>query len=153
MRLGKRGAACLPEVFLGETGCLARRPHAHVLGGLMSMGAGRKEATMKKKVLLADVMRWLRKAMEAAKEDPGDAGGPTSGLSYRELRVDIGVGTGGVNFIFVRTRNTGFSGSGWSTHRNVTSDGVVVLWEEGDIGIVTGTDWLPYDFVEWMRGG
>jgi hypothetical protein len=119
----------------------------------MSMGAGRKEATMRRKVMLEDVVRWLMEAFEKAKEDPGDAGGTTTALSYRELRADFAVHSGGITHIFVRTRNDGFSGNEWRTHRNLTSDGVVVLWEEGDVGIPTGADWLPEEFKAWMRRG
>jgi hypothetical protein len=108
---------------------------------------------MKKQVVLADVLGWLREAMLAAKADPGDGEGATTALSYRELRADIAIETGGVTAIFVRTRNSGFLGGKWRTHRAITGDGVVVKWEEQDLGIPTGADWLPREFVEWMRGG
>ncbi len=107
---------------------------------------------MKEKVLLRDVLAWLQAAMEAAKADPGDGEGATTALSYRELRVDIMAETGGVTAIFVRTRNSGFTGNGWRTHRAFTADGAVVKWEE-ELGIPTGADWLPEDFVSWIRGG
>jgi hypothetical protein len=83
----------------------------------------------KKKVMLADVMNWLLAAFEAATEDPGDAGDTTTALRYRELRVDFAVHSGGASSVFVRTRNDGFSGSGWHIYRNITGDGAVVLWE------------------------
>jgi hypothetical protein len=107
---------------------------------------------MGEKVLVKDVVRWLLAAIEAAEEDPGDTGGTTTALSYRELKADFAVHSGGITHIFVRTRNDGFSGNEWRTHRNLTSDGVVVLWEEGDVGIPTGADWLPEEFRTWMRG-
>jgi len=107
---------------------------------------------MKKQVVLADVLGWLRRAMEAAKADPGDGEGTATALSYRELRADIAVKTGGVATIFVRTRNSEFSGSGYRYHRALTADGVVVNWEE-ETGVPTGADWLPWEFIEWMRGG
>ena len=50
--------------------------------------------------------------MLAAKADPGDGEGTATALSYRELGVDIAIETGGVTAIFVRTRNSEFSGSG-----------------------------------------
>ena len=82
---------------------------------------------MKKQAVLADVLRWLRRAMEAAKADPGDGEGTaTTALSYRELGVDIAIETGGVMGVFVRTRNSEFKGDGWRTHRALTANGVVV---------------------------
>jgi len=107
---------------------------------------------MKKQVVLADVLGWLRKAMEAAKADPGDGEGTATALSYRELRADIVIETGGVMAIFVRTHNSEFSGNGWRYHRAFTADSVVVKWEE-ELGVPTGADWLPQEFVEWMKGG
>jgi hypothetical protein len=106
---------------------------------------------MKEKVLLKDVLVWLGKAIEAAQADRGDEGGATTALSYRELRADIAVETGGVVGVFVRTRNSEFSGNVWRTHRAVTADGVVVKWEE-ELGVPTGADWLPWEFKDWMRG-
>jgi hypothetical protein len=105
---------------------------------------------MRKKVMLADVMNWLLAAFEAATEDPGDAGDTTTALRYRELRVDFAVHSGGASSVFVRTRNDGFSGSGWHTYRNITGDGAVVLWER-EMGVPTGEDWLPQGFIDWMR--
>jgi hypothetical protein len=107
----------------------------------------------KKRVLLKDVLSWLREAMRAAKADPGDGDGATTALSYRKLAVDITIETGGVTVVFVRTRNDGFIGGRWHYHRALTADGVIVKWEEQDLGIPTGADWLPREFVEWMRGG
>jgi hypothetical protein len=104
-----------------------------------------------KKVLLADVLRWLKEAMQAAEADPGDGDGTTTALSYRELRADIAIETGGVSAVFVRTRNSNFSGCGWRTHRALTKEGVVVKWEE-ELGVPTGADWLPQEFIDWMRG-
>jgi len=106
---------------------------------------------MKKQVVLADVLEWLREAMQAAKADPGDTGDTITALSYRELAVDITIETGGVAAIFVRTRNSGFSGGEWRYHRTLTADNVVVKWEE-ELGVPTGAEWLPWDFIDWMRG-
>ncbi len=105
-----------------------------------------------KEVLLQDVLRWLQAAMEAAKADPGDAEDAFTALSYRELRVRINVGTGNVD-VHVLTRNWGFAGNGEKVYHAITDDGVIVKWEERDRGIPTGADWLPEDFVNWMRGG
>jgi hypothetical protein len=119
----------------------------------MSMGAGKKEVSlMREKVLLKDVVAWLRAAMEAANRDPGDAGGDYTALSYRELRVGINTETGGLS-IYVHTRNREFTGYGEKTYYAITHDGVEVEWREEDIGIVSGSDWLPRGFVEWMKGG
>jgi len=107
---------------------------------------------MRKQVLLADVLAWLREAMLAAEADPGDGDGTTTALSYRELKVDIAIETGGVRAVFVSTRNSEFRGGGWRYHRALTKDGVVVNWEE-ELGVPTGADWLPVEFVEWMKGG
>ncbi len=107
---------------------------------------------MKRKVLMEDVLRWVRQAIRAAERDPGDSDGTTTALSYRELGVDIKVQTGGVSVIFVGTRNSGFSGNGWRTHRAITDDGAIILWEE-ELGVPTGADWLPEEFFAFMRGG
>jgi len=107
---------------------------------------------MKKQVVLADVLGWLREAMMVAKADPGDITDTVTALSYRELRADIAIETGGVAAVFVRTRNSEFGGNGWRYHRAFTADSVMVKWEE-EIGVPTGADWLPREFVEWMRGG
>jgi hypothetical protein len=104
-----------------------------------------------RKVTVKDVLGWIHEAMEAAQADPGDTGGTTTALSYRELRVDFGVETGGITFIFVRTRNDGFTASGRHTYRAVTHDGAVVLWER-ELGVPTGEDWLPEAFKAWMQG-
>ncbi len=104
-----------------------------------------------RKVSLKDVLAWLQAAMEAAQADPGDGKGTITALSYRELRADIAIETGGVTAIFVRTRNSEFSGSGWRYHHALTADGVVVKWER-EMGVPTGEEWLPWEFVEWMRG-
>jgi hypothetical protein len=107
---------------------------------------------MKKQVVLADVLGWLREAMLAAKADPGDGEGTTTALSYRELKADIVIETGGVVAILVSTRNSEFRGGGWRYYRAITCDNVEVNWEQ-ELGVPTGADWLPWDFIEWMRGG
>jgi hypothetical protein len=104
------------------------------------------------KVLLKDVLAWLREAMEAAQADLGDAGGDYTALSYRDLTTTLTATTGDV-VVYVNTRNREFTGYGEKVHRAVTYDGAEIIWREEDIGIVTGADWLPQDFVDWMRGG
>ena len=91
-------------------------------------------------VTLAKVLEWLRAAMEAATRDLGDAEGTITALSYRELQVAINTKTGGLS-IYVRTHNREFTGYAERTHYAIT------------IGIVTGADWLPREFVGWMKGG
>ena len=103
-------------------------------------------------VTLAKVLEWLRAAMEAATRDLGDAEGTITALSYRELQVAINTETGGLS-IYVRTHNREFTGYAKRTHYAITSDGAEVEWREEDIGIATGADWLPREFVEWMKGG
>jgi hypothetical protein len=105
-----------------------------------------------KKVLLKDVVAWLRAAMEAASRDPGDAGGDYTALSYRELRVAINTETGGLS-IYVHTRNREFTGYGERTYYAVTDDGAEVEWRAEDEGIVTGADWLPREFKAFMGAG
>ncbi len=106
---------------------------------------------MKEKVLLKDVLKWLKQAMKEAERDPGDTGDTITALSYRKLKVDTAIETGGVASLFVRTHNTEFRGGEWRTHRAVTKDGVIVLWEE-ELGVPTGAEWLPWEFIDWMRG-
>ena len=101
---------------------------------------------------LARVLHWLQEAMLAARADPGDGEGTATALSYRELRVDIVIETGGVTAILVSSRNSEFRGDGYRYHRAFTADGVVVKWEQ-EMGVPTGEDWLPREFVEWMKGG
>ena len=106
---------------------------------------------MRKKVMLADVVRWLKQAMEAAQADPGDAGGDVTARSYRELRVTFVIETGNVH-VYVITRNREFAGYWKRTHYSTTADGAEVEWREEDIGVVNGADWLPTPFVKWMEG-
>jgi len=105
-----------------------------------------------KKVTLAEVLAWIGQALEAARRDPGDGEGGTTAISYRELRVTF-VAEPGESYVYVRTRNWEFSGSGEKTYRAVTDDGVEVRWYAEDIGIPTGADWLPGEFIAWMRAG
>ncbi len=107
---------------------------------------------MKEKVWLKDVLKWLRQAIKEAERDPGDTGDTITALSYRRLGADIAIETGGVSSLFVRTYNAEFRGGEWRTHRAVTKDGVIVLWEE-EVGVPTGAEWLPREFIDWMRGG
>jgi len=107
---------------------------------------------MRKRVLLANVLKWLKQAIEAAQQDLGDTEGTISALSYRELRVYVHVDREGTH-VHIITRNSGFAGNGERTHHATTHDGVEVEWEAQDLGIPTGADWLPVEFVEWMRKG
>lgn len=54
-------------------------------------------------------------------------------------------------YAYVITRNREFAGYGGKTFYAVTHDGVEVEWRAEDEGIPTGADWLPQEFVEWMR--
>ena len=103
-------------------------------------------------VTLADVLGWLRAAMDAARNDPGDRDGFTSALSYRKLDVTIAVNPTWPHVIVV-TSNCAFSGDFRRVHTRTTSDGVEVVWWEEDRGVPTGADWLPVEFISWMRGG
>jgi hypothetical protein len=103
-------------------------------------------------VTLQDVLRWLGAALEAAQNDPGDGDGTTTATSNRRLQVRMRA-TPGHLVVEVTTDNYGFSGSGLRWHVRTTVDGAEVAWDEGDIGIPTGADWLPPGFVEWMKGG
>jgi len=105
---------------------------------------------MEKQVRLVDVMGWVQDAVDAAQRDVGDAGCHITALSYRSLLVEFRAETGGAS-VFITTRNWGFSGCGEFVHRNTTSDGVEVVWQREDIGIPTGEDWLPRDFISWME--
>jgi GT2 family glycosyltransferase len=104
-----------------------------------------------KKVLLKDVLAWVRQALEAAQADLGDAGGDYTALSYRKLHVTFSAETGDVR-VHILTRNQGFAGCGERKYYAITHDGAEVVWEAQDQGIVTGADWLPREFVEWMVG-
>jgi hypothetical protein len=103
-------------------------------------------------VTLNQVLKWLATALDAARNDSGDGDGATTALSYRRLLVRGTVPVDGAR-VLVITDNFGFSGDGWLRHTRITSDGAEVVWEERDIGIPTGADWLPLEFVDWMKGG
>jgi hypothetical protein len=104
-----------------------------------------------KEVLLADVLKWLKEAIEAAYA-PSDSEGAITPLRYRELAVEFVVRAGDAT-VRITTHNAGYIGQEDRVHRAITHDGAKVTWEERDVGIPTGADWLPREFVEWMKGG
>jgi hypothetical protein len=103
-------------------------------------------------VTLATVMEWLRAAMDAARNDPGDEGGTITALSYRRLEVTFAASPGNLR-VEVVTWNREFAGGGRREYSRTTVDGVEVRWNADDLGIPTGADWLPQEFIEWMKGG
>jgi len=103
-------------------------------------------------VTLADVLEWLRAAMDAARNDPGDGEGTLTPSSYRRLEVTLAAGPGHVH-VEVITWNWEFTGGGRKEYSRTTDDGIKIRWNSDDQGIVTGADWLPVEFVEWMKGG
>jgi hypothetical protein len=104
-------------------------------------------------VTLADVLGWLQAALDAAQNDQGDGDGTITALSYRRLQMSIIMIAPSYVVIKVITNNCGFSGHGTVLRERVTMDGAVVTWDERDIGIPTGADWLPEEFISWMKGG
>jgi len=103
-------------------------------------------------VTLADVLRWVAAAMNAAREDRGDEGGATTALSYRRLEVTLAAGPGHVR-VEVITWNREFTGGGRREYGRTTDDGIEIRWNSDDQGIVTGADWLPEEFISWIKGG
>jgi hypothetical protein len=103
-------------------------------------------------VTMRDVMRWLRAAFDAAREDPGDEGDTVTALSYRRLEFTLAASPGQVR-VEVVTWNRGFSGWKRREYARTTDDGVEVRWNSDDQGIPTGADWLPEGFISWMKGG
>jgi hypothetical protein len=103
-------------------------------------------------VTLQDVLTWLRAAMGAAREDRGNGDGTATALSYRRLEFTLAASPGQVR-VEVVTWNRGFSGGGRREYARTTDDGVEVRWNSDDQGIPTGADWLPVEFVEWMKEG
>jgi len=101
---------------------------------------------------MRDVMDWLRAAVDAAREDPGDGDGTVTALSYRRLEFTLAASPGQVR-VEVVTWNRGFTGGGRRECGRTTADGVEVRWNADDIDIPTGADWLPREFIEWMKGG
>jgi hypothetical protein len=108
-----------------------------------------EEVQMKTGVTLADVLRWLRDVLDAAREDRGDEG---DALNYRRLEFTLAASPGRVR-VEVVTWNREFSGGGRREYARTTDDGVEVRWNSDDQGIPTGADWLPREFIEWMKGG
>jgi hypothetical protein len=106
---------------------------------------------MTEPIKLANVWAWIQAALEAAQADGGDGEGTTTALPYRFIRVWVRA-TCGHLVLHVSTGNYEFSGSGVKQHVRFTTDGAEIIWTEGDIGIPTGSDWLPCDFVSWMKG-
>jgi hypothetical protein len=103
-------------------------------------------------VTMQDVMRWLRAAVDAAREDRGDGDGTVTALSYRRLEFTLATGLGQVR-VEVVTWNRGSSGGGRREYARTTDDGVEVRWNSDDQEIPTGADWLPEGFISWMKGG
>jgi hypothetical protein len=101
---------------------------------------------------LQDVLKWAVVALDAARNDPGDGDGSTTALSYRKLDVTMAVNPTWPHVIVI-TGNRAFSGDSRRVHIRTTSDRVEVVWWEEDRGVPTGADWLPVEFISWMRGG
>jgi hypothetical protein len=101
-------------------------------------------------VTLADVLGWLRAAMDTARNDQGDEGDTITALSYRRLEVAL-VASPGYLRIEVVTWNREFAGGGRREYSRTTVDGVEVRWNADDLGIPTGADWLPVEFISWMK--
>ena len=101
-------------------------------------------------VKFSDVWAWILNALEAAQADEGDGEGTTTALSYRYIRMRVRADCGRL-VLHVSTGNYEFSGSGVKQYVCFTADGAEVILTEGDIGIPTGSDWLPRDFVSWMK--
>jgi hypothetical protein len=103
-------------------------------------------------VTLADVLKWIAAALEAARNDPGDGNDTITTLSYRRLDVTMAVNPTWPHIIVI-TGNRAFSGDSRRVHTRSTTDGVAVVWWEEDRGIPTGADWLSVEFISWMKGG
>jgi len=103
-------------------------------------------------VTLADVLRWIAAAMDAAREDWGDGDGSITALSYRRLEVTFAASPGHLR-VEVVTWNREFAGGGRREYGRTTAGGVEVRWNADDAGIPTGADWLPPEFIFWMKGG
>jgi hypothetical protein len=103
-------------------------------------------------VTMQDVMDWLLAALDAARNDPGDEGDTVTARSYRKLDVTMAVNPTWPHVIVI-TGNRAFSGDFRRVHTRTTSDGVEIVWWEEDRGVPTGADWLPEEFISWMREG
>jgi len=103
-------------------------------------------------VTLRDVLAWLRAALDAAREDPGDGNGTVTALSHRRLEFTLTASPGQVR-VEVITWNREFSGGERREYARTTNDGVEVRWNSDDQGIPTGADWLPEEFISWMMEG
>jgi len=103
-------------------------------------------------VTLQDVLKWVVAALDAARNDPGDEGGTITALSYRRLEVTFAASPGNLRMEVV-TWNSEFAGGGRREYGRTTVDGVEIRWNADDLGIPTGTDWLPVEFVSWMKEG
>jgi len=104
------------------------------------------------KVTLADVLRWVAAALDAARKDREDEGDTVNALSGRRLWVSMRASPGSL-VVEVTTLNFAFSGSGSYVYDRTTADGVLVVWNERDVGVPNGADWLPSEFISWMMEG
>jgi hypothetical protein len=90
------------------------------------------------RVTVGQVLEWIRQALEVAERDEEGGRGiwiePTPHL------------------IFIVTYSDLDSTETQRSYHRITRDGVGVVWEELDIGLPTGADWLPEDFKKWLRG-
>jgi hypothetical protein len=89
-------------------------------------------------VTVRQVLEWIKRALEAAEVD--EEGG--RGIWIEPTPHSILIAT---------YSDLGSTEENRSHHR-ITKDGVAVAWEELDIGLPTGADWLPEDFKRWLRG-
>jgi hypothetical protein len=111
------------------------------------------EMTAYREATIHDVFRWLADALAKAKEDKTR----DYYLSFRELRISV-VYTGDVVRVAVGAGNRAFLGAA-KRYRRMTTDGaeVVLTWYFGWNDLVarvpTGADWLPEEFVRWMKEG
>jgi len=115
------------------------------------------EMTAYQETTIHDVFRWLADALAKAKE------GKTRDyyLSFRELRISAEY-TGDVVRVAIGVGNRAFLGAA-QQYRRMTTDGVEVvltwyfnwdgLWDDLVARIPTGADWLPEEFVRWMKEG
>jgi hypothetical protein len=99
-----------------------------------------------KEATLNEVIGWLMAALEAARADAG-------GEEGRRLSVTFYASSGRVDNVEVVTWNLlrRPPGPRWEYGRE-TSDGAFVVWVTDPLGIPSGVEWLPEDFVRWIMG-
>ena len=100
---------------------------------------------------MQDVLKWIAAAMDAACNDPGNEGDTVTTFSGRCLWVSMLTSPGSL-MMEVTTLNFSFSGRAHYIYDRTTVDGAVVIWNERDVGVPTGADWLPQEFIKWMKG-